>query len=181
MKLRNNPHFILAVILLSYAFFLSRYFDLATVWDAQSNVGLVIEAAKKPFNLFNLEQSSHPNQAYFLPQSLLQRLDPGNMFYIHSVDVILGILMIYAFFGILRHIAPGKKQLFEVYVTTILFAFYPVFSANVLYTMYDFALTVYMALTLYFLLKKRYVLAALFGLGQLFSKEPGIVVHNGNV
>lgn len=168
---------VLTIILLGYAFFLSRYFDFATVWDAQSNVGLVIEAAKKPFNFFNLEQSSHPNQAYFLPQSLLQRLDPGNMVLIHSVDIALGIFMICAFFGILRYICPDNKNRIEIYLMTILFAFYPVFTANSLYAMYDFALTSFMVLTLYFLLKKRYFLAALFGLGQLFSKEPGIVIY----
>jgi len=177
MKIEHKARFIVIGILLAYAFLVSRFFDFASIWDAQSNVGLVVAAVAKPFNLFNFEQSSHPNQAYFLLQSLGQKLDPGNIFFIHSVDVLLGIFAICAFFGILRHIAPDKKNLPEVYLMTFLFAFYPIFTANALYVMYDFALASFMAVTLYFLLKRRFMLAGVFGVGQLFSKEPGIAIY----
>lgn len=168
---------VLIGILLSYSLLFSQYFDYIPLWDAWSDTATLIEAVSKPFNLFNFEMSGHPSQAYFLLLGTLQYFDLGNPVLIHLIDLLLGLGMICAFYGILRIILTDKKNLVEVYLATLLFSFYPILLANALNVTYDFGVVVFMIGMIYFLLRKNYLLSFLCGIGEVFSKEPGIVIY----
>lgn len=165
-------------ICLSFFGFMATYFDYVPMWDAWINASVWIHnAVSESFNIFNFENGHHPSEIYFLIISSLQYLDLGNQYLLHAASTVLAILGVIFFYKILGVLLTQKRYIFERFFLTALFAFYPLFTANVLHENPDYGVMVFFLALIYYLISDRLVPAMIAGILLLFTKEVSLALY----
>jgi hypothetical protein len=181
MRITKHRFFLTAIIIL-YIVFKWQYIHFVPLFDGFSYAGETIyDAVSQPFNLVRYNTAGHTSMVYVFLISLLQRIDLGNTEYYHVSITLLGILSIFAFWGIATYFFGKPKNQNELYILTILYAFFPIISASVLHVNVDYGVMVFFLYFLYFFLNKKYFIAMIMSVGLIFSKEIGIVVYGATL
>lgn len=168
----------LLLIILCYVIFMSSFSDFVPLWDALINTSWwITQAVTAPFNPFNFDQAGHPSMVYTFLISIGQYFDLGNISLIHISNIILSVASICAFYGILQKIFTDNKFCLELYLVTFLYAFFPIFTGNILHINPDNGLLIFDMLFLYFLLNRQKLFSILSAIGLIFSKDTGIAIY----
>lgn len=164
-----------SVVFLAYA-------NFVPMWDGWVYADqCILQGVRQPFSLDSFNCFGHPAMAYTLPIALLQYLDPGNVYFLHLVDWLLGILGIYSFYRISEHLFRGWARTIERVLLTGIFAFMPLFACNSINPNPDFGVIVFTLALFASLLWDRPVQQVLFGLGLVFCKETGVLIYTACV
>ncbi len=125
--------------------------------------------------LNNYNFLGHPSMGYVLLLSFGQMIDLGNVVFLNITNTILGISTIIGFYYFVTFLFP-KKKISNLIIVGI-FAFNPLFFATSISLNLDFALLVFLVLSVTALFYKRYYLFFIFSLLLIFSKETGFLIY----
>lgn len=171
----------LIFIIFFYIILIVKFSSHVPIWDAWRSIDIWIkQAIFSPFNLFNFENAGHPSFSYYLPMSLLQFFDFGNVFYLHATSTFMGTLAIIFFHKTLRKVYSDTGN-GELYLLTAIFSFFPIFIANQLHIGPDYAVLIFYIIFLYFYIKEDKILSVLTASFLMFTKEAGIMVYTATV
>ena len=173
---RLEPAGVLAAMVV-YAATVLAFADFVPIWDGLLySRDCVVQAVSEPFSLMSFNCFGHPTMAYVLLLALPQYLDPGNVTLLHGTNMLLGLVSIAAFFVILRRLFPGEDLWLERTLATVVYAGFPLLTANTLNMNPDFGVLVFFLVTLALMLHRRVALTAVAGSFLVFSKEPGVLL-----
>lgn len=182
IKLNKGLFLILSLYFLTHIQFLnySQYWDSEWYWQllisAVSNVihykGSVQGLVEIILNNYNF--LGHPSMGYVLLLSLGQMIDLGNVVLLNITNTILGIFTIIGFYYFISLLFPKKE--FGNLIAAGIFAFNPLFYATSISLNLDFALLVFLTLSVTALFYRRYNLFFIFSLFLIFSKETGLLI-----
>lgn len=166
------------------AFFLvcSRYLNFIPIWDGRTYYDDCLKkVVNNPFLLSNFNCFGHPSFFYTFIVFISHLVFPENPLSLHIPNMLLGILAIYCFNKLIIILTKEKTALIESYIITAIFAFYPVFLANLFNLNLDYPVVVFFLVFLYFLLDQKLFLSALAALFLIFSKETGFILFTTTI
>ncbi len=174
------PTIILSIVGITLIAIAFAFHDLVPIWDGQLYYfRCIVPAVSAPqFNLLNFRCYEHSSLAYALLLSASQWISPNNLLLIYLTNVALIVISAIALFKILTFIKPDIYQ-WEALLASVQFAFSPVYLAHAFHINLDFGLVCFFVPYLYFLLRKKYWIAALFATAMVFTKETGVPLFFG--
>ncbi len=176
----NIPHFFGQVAVVAICLgILMRYRDFVPIWDTAWYWFLCIEPTlQKTLDIMSYNCSNHPNMAFFMPLGLLVRYSPFDPLTCHHiVGYGFATLAIVHFYQNARVILGSNGTPLISSLVTLGFAMNPVFLANIVNLTPEIGSVAYLLGFSWALLKDRFWLAALWGTGMIFTKEPLILVY----
>lgn len=163
----------LVLVLVVFSVIQLKYINFVPIWDGRWYMDLLYQAMAKPFNISNYALSGHPAVLYALLLSLTQWIDFGNVYLIHILQILIGLIGIFSFHKILQYIFK-KPYSAEIFLLSLIFAIHPVFLANSLTPTLDFPATCFLLAMVASLLYGRLGLFLLFSLLSIFTREIGL-------
>ncbi len=152
--------------------------DFRPLLDGNVYLSCISSAVSQPFNIFNFRCVDHISIAYILLLSISQYIIPHSNPLIFVTNILLATCTSAALYGILRILTRSGH--FETCLATAIFAFSPVYVANIFEATLDFGLVSFFTIYIFFLLKRSYLVACLFAVAMSFTKETGIVLYLGS-
>lgn len=151
--------------------------DFIPMWDGRVYFDELALAMNKPFNLFNFNMFRHTTMLYMILIAIPQYFDFGNNYFIHGVNLILGILAIFSFNRIVIKLFPAPGIHIERGLLILIFSVSPLFLATALNLNPDYGVLVFFLFLLSMLLSRKKLLSLLAGLFLVFSKETGFLLY----
>ncbi|MCM1184220.1 MAG: hypothetical protein NC337_12685 [Roseburia sp.] len=143
-------------------------------WD-----GALYEQACRGMNIHSMSSMAayaHLAQGYGVLFCLINILVPDTGWAMAVTNITMYLASIVAFWGIMRHIVPGRKKLSYLLITAI-YACSPYTLGMVNYYSLDFATLCLFVCMLYFWIKREWVLQFVAALLACFTKEPAIISY----
>ena len=165
-------YFILVIFVIINIF----YIDLLPIWDGFWNLQDVLYAINQPFAFKNYLINDHPAFLYAFIFGLTQKIDYGNIYLIHIVLTVIGIIGIFSFYKILLKIF-SKKFYVEILLFTLLFTISPLFLSNAVNTTLDFPVTCFSLAMIAALFYDKRCFFLFFALLAIFTKEIGFAIY----
>jgi len=184
-KFKLNKGLLLISIL--YLVFHVKFLNYSQYWDSEWYWQLLISAVSNVINyngnisglietlLVNFNFLGHPSMGYVFLLSISQFLDLGNVVLLNLTNTLLGLTAVIGFYYFVKLLFP--KNIVNNLIIVGIFAFNPLFFATSISLNLDFALLVFLLLTVTSLFYKKYNLFFLFSLLLIFSKETGLLIY----
>jgi hypothetical protein len=157
--------------------FLAARHAFLPLWDGHQYWECLMDAARASLNPVSFNCFGHPTMAYFWILGLAQRLAPAAYWPVLTCNLVLLLISSLAFHEIARMVLPGQRRGLEAVLLTSCWAANPVVLAAALQLTPDFGVAVFTILFTWALLRKRRVLAMMFGTAAMLSKEPGVFLY----
>lgn len=160
------------------------YLDTSPRWDSASYwvaLSEAVKATQEATNLNDLYQAvlnkynafGHPSMGYYSILVAFQLIDFPNQYLLNLANILLSIITIFCFFKTLKWFFPSNTHKTEVLLTTICFAFNPLFFGASIFLNTDFPVLVFFTLATVCILYGHYGLFAIASIFMIFSKETG--------
>ncbi len=151
------------------------YLNFIPFWDGGVYIQCVTDILKKPFAVANLHCFNHPALTHIGLVALTQKLSPGNLALLFSVNIALGIWAGIAFARIIRTLID-RRDPWLAPLGMALFLFLPVSVAHLFHINPDTPLLLTWITGFDFLTRRRFIGAGILFTLTAFSKETGILI-----
>lgn len=159
----------------------TQYWDANWYWSIlQQSTRKLLDSATSLTSIFssfieNFNFIGHPSMAYTGLLGIGQIIGDGSVVTLNTVNMVLAMLAIWAFYNIVSVIFPSHR--YENILITLIFAFNPLFYATSISLNLDFPLLVFTVLMVESYIKERKILFLIWSLFLVFSKETGLVIY----
>ena len=168
----------LAGIVAVYCAVVLGHSDVVPMWDARIYYDqCLVPAVTDGFHLGQLNCFKHPSAAYMTLVALPQMILPGNVFLVHMVNMVLGVLGLLAFHGAVRSLFTDRRGKWERLAMVSCLAFSPLYISSSLNINPDFGVITFGLITLALALSRVFRAVPIAGMFMVFSKEFGIVLY----
>ena len=160
-----------------------NFIDVSQIWDGYIYYAELLRAVRETSSwqdfLHNFNIAGHPTMGYMALMAIGQWIDYGNPILLNGSNLLLLLLAVWAFYKILLFFSPAADDRIEIIMITLLFSLNPVlFGASIFFNV-DFPVAIFLVCALYAILYEKFLLAGVFGLLLVFSKETGIILFGG--
>ncbi|MBS2024787.1 MAG: hypothetical protein JST92_20520 [Deltaproteobacteria bacterium] len=171
-RLRTAAGFALAVV--PFLALCSTAFDYVPLWDARIYADCILHAAHHGTFPTNYSCADHPTHAYALLLSLPLQFGSTSYVGMIVVDLLLGLVALWAFWDLARLAFPETAQDSALLVACL--GMMPVLVAGTLNVNPDYGVMVCLLLLLRALLRESLLGVQLAGLALVFCKETGLLL-----
>lgn len=187
IKINYGLMLILALYFIAHLNFL----NYSQFWDSEWYLQLLLSAVSKVVNyrgsiygllheiVVNYNFLGHPSMGYVSILSIGQLFDLGNVVYLNITNIILGIFAIIAYYYFINYLYP--KKFINNLILVGIFAFNPLFFATSISLNLDYAVLIFLTLSISSLFNRKYYLFVLFSTLLVFSKETGLLIYTSVV
>lgn len=158
--------------LLVFVFIKSLFIDFIPRWDSSEYLNALNMA--NSFSSYNL--LNHVTLGYSLLAKVFYSFGDNKFFNLQIYHTVLGALGVYSFYKTCFFLSK-KKDFVTLTLSTLLFAVNPLFIATSVTFVPDFGLSVFLLAVLATYFYKNYLLAFIFGLLLVFTKETGVILY----
>jgi len=147
------------------------------MWDGYEYASAINRALLDGFQRGDLRLAGHASQAFAAPAIAAQALAPGQSWPILALNVVLWLVSIAGIWRLSTMLFPHPDLRVERSLVTAAFAAQPALLAAVVQPGLDLPVVPWFLWTAVFLLRGRWVWAALTGIALTFTKETGVLLY----
>jgi hypothetical protein len=169
--------FIIGAAILVVGGVLATRIRYVPMWDGYEYASAITRAAAEGFQLGDLRLAGHASHAYAVLVIAAQFLAPGQAWPILLVNTLLWLAAVAGLWRLSAIVFPQPDLRVERSLVTATFAAQPALLAAVVQPGLDLPVVPWFLWTAVFLLRGRWLLAALTGIALTFTKETGILLY----
>lgn len=156
------------------------HLDFVPFWDGGIYLSCLMQNFQVEFEFKNLACAKHPSYAYLFFLFLFQLIDPGNIYLVNGLNILLALAGFSLFYRLLQCIFPEEESRTEGVLAAALFGLNPVLLGSLFHLNLDFPLAILFVGLLLALVSGRFFVAAVVGILMIFTKDMGLFLYLGS-